>query len=302
MSQEISALGKLPHRPWWRRTWPWGIAASLLFGLIPLLTASHGVAILLAFLVVLTGTTITLLIEPLVRFDDLLENISGTVSALGSSVASLDVPPSLQQFVREVAADWQVIESTGAEYLQGMLRTSSQETAARIHALAQGKIEMGITDRDNFRSAPLTMFQSLNGVHAVRLTYWNGPHGRQYLQRQRTAIQAGTLTVQRIMTVTAEDIAKADVQRAVRRQLDAGVQVYIVDKSEVPVPLLRYAEKDFTIATDKHGVQMLVKPEGSDGLAESFSCDRAQIDEYENAFKELRNYSRPGREVLPRES
>jgi hypothetical protein len=295
MIQEISAAGELPHRPWWRRTWPWGLAASLLFGMIPLFTASHGVAILLAFLVVLTGTTITLLIEPLVRFDDLIENISSAVSTLKTTVATLDVPPSLQQYMRDVADDWRAIESTGAEYLQGLLRTSSQESAARIHSLAQGKIEVGLTDRNNFRSAPLTQFRSLKGVHAVNLGYWNTQHGKHYLERQQTAIQAGTLTVQRIMIVTPEDVKRPDVQRGVRRQLDAGVQVFIVYKDGMPK--VRHAEEDFTIATDRHGIQMLVKPADSD--TESFSCDRGQIDDYENTFEQLRNFSHSGEEIFP---
>lgn len=297
MIQEISASGDLPRRPWWRRTWPWGIAASLLLCIVPLFAASNSLKLLLAFLVMLAGITITLLIEPLVRIDDLVENIAGAVTSLKGTVASLDVPPSLQQFVQEVAGDWRAIESTGAEYLQGLLRVYREESAARIRSLAQGKIEVGITDRNNFRSAPLTMFSSLNGVHAINLGYWNTPHGRQYLERQRAAITAGTLTVQRIMAVTRQDIASSNVQRGVRRQLDAGVQVSVVEISEVPAPLLRFTAEDFTIATDRHGTQMLVKPVGAE--TEQFSCDRAQIGEYENAFKELRSYSRPAGEIFP---
>lgn len=72
--------------------------------------------------------------------------------------------------------------------------------------------------------------------------FWTSPAGRRLLHANRELCRAGR-SVTRVFILTAADRGSASLWRAIREQVDAGIDVYVVDEEEVD-PALR---QDFLI-------------------------------------------------------
>jgi hypothetical protein len=296
MAGRPTAQAKTSGRPWWRSPVPWGIVMSFAVATVPFLLSPHDTTLILAILVALTGVMLTLLTDPLLRINDLEERAILTLRDLNDSMGILDVPPSLLRFTKDMVQDWQSLETDGGEYRQTLLRAYVEEAKSRIHSIAQGRHEHGISDPNNFRAASLEMFRSLRTLNAKNFLYWTQPHGREYLDRQREAIAAGRLDVERILVLGADDLKVDDVKSTIKYQDSIGIKLRLIMREEVPGSLAEYVENDFALVTDIRQDRMLVKPINAERESISFSPD--DIAEYQNAYDELRRYSRGAAQVV----
>lgn len=300
-------------RRWWRRPWVWGVGLSLLLGLASALLDQDSTAVQLALVAVLAGTAVGLLVDHYVRFDDIREDlraahVSGNAEILGALARAnpiMRATHSCQVFAAGIAADWKRIEESKGRFHKTIFVELQQEFAEKVHDLAEGRLDIDADCSYSFRRQPLEQFQEMRMVHAQELSYWDSTPGRRYLDRQREAISAGRLVVERIFVLSGADLDRA--RPIIERHLNAGIKVSVVVREEV-VGADRSHQVDHGVIIDDDRRKIVVRPRadaGGDGdpparQLETISDRPGDIAAAESSIAVLRNnYAQEVAEVYP---
>jgi hypothetical protein len=252
-------------RRWWRRPWVWGVGLSLVLGIASTLLDQDRTAVQVALVAVLAGTAVGLLVDQYVRFDDIREDLRSAntagndkiLDALARANPIIRATHNCQVFAAGLADDWKRIEESRGHFHKKIFDELQKEFADKVHDLAEGRVDIDAESFYSFRRQPMEQFKEMYMVHARELTYWDTTPGRRYLNRQREAISAGRLMVERIFVVSGTDL---DVARPIiERHLNAGITVSIVIREEV-VGADRSHLVDLGVITDDNRRKILVRP------------------------------------------
>jgi hypothetical protein len=290
----------------------WGLLVSVLLAFIPSFDQSN-VDFQTGVIIGLSGIAVTIMVdqqlrigalrrEMLNRTDLAVRQVQTTVQ---QTIPLLQSNEDARRFVSQVCENWQKIDQKRSPFLHQILTDRVREFLADMHSLGSGAIEIEATRPYSFRSANLDEFSAMLMVHSDDLTFWEGVRGKRYLHRQRAAIQAGELTVERIFVLEDDEIDQAEA--IIAEQCAAGIKVRIVRTDELTPGERREHDVDQGVVTDRRGAKMLMRPipelKRSSGLMsarlERLSYLPGEIQRAERSINFLRHHAQPVSVVYP---
>lgn len=290
----------------------WGVALSLVLSFVPALNQSSD-DFQFGVIIGLSGLAVTILVDQQLRLNALRRQmVAGTERAVREIRASvtatlplLQASPDFRSFAGQVSENWQKIDGKRSPFLHRILQDRVREFLGDVTSLGSGAIEIEATKPYSFRSASLTEFAAMLMVHSDDLAYWMEVRGQRYLRRQRDAIAAGELIVERIFVLEDEEIE--DAEPIIAEQCAAGISVKVVRTDELTPGERREHDIDQGVITDRHGTKMLMRPipelRRSGGLMsarlERLSYLPGEIQKAERSIAFLRHHAVPVNQVYP---
>jgi hypothetical protein len=290
----------------------WGLLVSLVLAFVPALDQSNDdfqTGVILG----LCGIAVTILVDQQLRISALRRQMAdGTDRAVRQIRATVQQTlPLLQssedfrRFASQVCDNWQRVDAKESPFLHQILQDRVREFLGDVKSLGSGAIEIEATKPYSFRSASLTEFSAMLMVHSDDLGYWTTTRGRRYLNRQRQAIAAGELTVERIFVLEDEEIDEAE--SIISEQCAAGISVLIVRTDELTSGERREHDIDHGVVTDHRGTKMLMRPipdmKHAGGILsarlERLSYLPGEIQKAERSIAFLRHHAVPVSQVYP---
>jgi len=289
----------------------WGLVVSLLLAFVPSLDQSNDdfqTGVILG----LCGIAVTILVDQQIRLNALRRQMSdGTERAVRQVKATvqqtlplLQASEDFRHFAGQVCDNWQRVDEKESPFLYQILQDRVREFLGDVKSLGSGAIEIEATKPYSFRSASLAEFSAMLMVHSDDLGYWNTTRGRRYLNRQRVAITARELTVERIFVLEDEEIDEAEL--IIGEQCAAGILVLIVRTDELTSGERREHDIDQGVVTDHRGTKMLMRPipdVNRGGILsarfERLSYLPGEIQKAERSISFLRHHAVPVSQVYP---
>jgi hypothetical protein len=291
----------------------WGLFVSVALAFIPSLDQSNP-DFQTGIIIGLSGIAVTIMVDQQIRLAALrramLERTDLAVRQVRATVQEtiplLQSNEDARRFVGTVCQNWQKIDEKRSPFLHRILTDRVGEFLSDITSLGSGAIDIEATRPFSFRSANLDEFSAMLMVHSDDLGFWMTVRGRRYLNRQREAIGAGELTVERIFVLEDEEID--DGEPIIAEQCAAGIKVLIVRTDELTPGERREHDVDQGVVTDRHGTKMLMRPipevRRPGGIMsarlERLSYLPGEIQKAERSIAFLRHHAVPVTTVYPR--
>lgn len=291
-----------PARAWWRRRLVWGAFVAVALGIVSVVFDQGGPGLRFGVLITLAGATAALASDLLFRLEEVASEQEARESKIALELsgplsefpAFTNATPSCRAFFSSFVSEWSEIEKRGSQFQALVLEDAQLAFRQLLRELSIGTATVD-KGRLNFRLMPLQAFAEIRSLSATNPAFWDGQLGAEFLKNQREAIRAGTLTVERILMLDAEEAAVS--KEIVARQVQAGIAITIVLREDVPAMVLSEV-KDQSLVTDRGGVVGVLRPVPG-GEAETFATDEKNVGDARRIFNSLRPYVRAASSVYP---
>ncbi|CAN2049704.1 hypothetical protein GMMP13_840010 [Candidatus Magnetomoraceae bacterium gMMP-13] len=232
-------------------------------------------------LIGLLGITITLQIDQIARF----ERTQTANAQYGELLEKMEKIIWLYPLIQEIVHyTYKTFQETEDDYFLNSAKMNMERCRNHLQNLSHGYLTVFFDEQEPLINATNKTKSSLRAISVVKIDgdFWQSSMGQRYWETNKQAIKRGV----KLERIFIYDACTDELEKLVKKQVEAGVKVYTVESAQVP-PELRIDmiifDVDFTYEAKLN----------SDGvpIENIFSINKSDINQKVNLFYRLRTFA-----------